>query len=173
MIDMITYWFHRMSHKVPVLWRFHRIHHSDTTMDSTTYFRSHPVEILFWFGFSNILAAGIFGLDLLTLGLYFVVVTPFFILDHNNLRFPVLPDKTFGQVITTPNLHKIHHEQEQYFTDSNFADIFILWDRLFGTYKYKPVEEIKFGLKEFDENKKQTFWYLFISPVFDIKRKSS
>jgi sterol desaturase/sphingolipid hydroxylase (fatty acid hydroxylase superfamily) len=169
MIDMVTYWFHRLSHKVPVLWRFHRVHHSDTTMDSTTYFRSHPVEILFWFGSSNILAAGIFGLDLLTLGLYFVVATPFFILEHTNLRFPAWLDKTLGLVITTPNLHKIHHEQDQYYTDSNFADVFILWDRLFGTYKYKPVEQIKFGLIEFDENKKQTFWYLFISPFIKIQ----
>jgi sterol desaturase/sphingolipid hydroxylase (fatty acid hydroxylase superfamily) len=170
MIDLVTYLFHRLSHKVPVLWRFHRVHHSDTTMDSTTYFRSHPVEILFWFGSSNILAAGIFGLDLLTVGLYYLVATPFFILEHTNLRFPVWLDKTLGFVITTPNLHKIHHEQDQYYTDSNFADVFILWDRLFGTYKYKPVEQIKFGLKEFDENKKQTFWYLFISPFIKIKR---
>jgi sterol desaturase/sphingolipid hydroxylase (fatty acid hydroxylase superfamily) len=170
MIDMVTYWFHRMSHKAPVLWRFHRVHHSDTTMDSTTYFRSHPVEILFWFGSSSILAAGIFGLDLLTLGLYFLVATPFFILEHTNLRFPAWLDKTLGLVITTPNLHKIHHEQDQYYTDSNFADVFILWDRLFGTYKYKPVEQIKFGLKEFEDNKKQTFWYLFISPFFKIKK---
>ena len=122
------------------------------------------------FGSSNILAAGIFGLNLLTLGLYFLVATPFFILEHTNLRFPAWLDKTLGLVITTPNLHKVHHEQGQFYTDSNFADVFILWDRLFGTYKYKPVELIKFGLKEFKENKKQTFWYLFISPFFKIKK---
>ena len=173
MIDLVTYWFHRMAHKVPVLWRFHRVHHSDTSMDSTTYFRSHPVEIFFWYGFSNILTAGIFGLDLLTVGLYFLVVTPFLILEHTNLRFPTWIDKTLGLVFTTPNLHKIHHEQDQFHTDSNFADIFILWDKLFGTYTFKPVKQIKFGLKEFEENKKQTFWYLFISPFLEIKRKSS
>lgn len=170
MLDLVTYWFHRMSHKVPLLWRFHRVHHSDTTMDSTTYFRSHPVEIFLWFGTSNILAAGIFGLDLLTVGLYYLVVTPFFILEHTNLRFPAWLDKTLGLVITTPNLHKVHHEQAQFHTDSNFADIFILWDRLFGTYTYKPVEQIKFGLREFEENKKQTFGYLFISPFLDLKK---
>ena len=170
MIDLLTYWFHRMAHKVPVLWLFHRVHHSDTTMDSSTYFRAHPVEILFWFGSSNILTAGIFGLDLLTVGLYFLVVTPFQILEHTNLRFPAWLDKTLGLVITTPNLHKVHHEQDQFHTDSNFADIFILWDRLFGTYTYKPVEKIKLGLKEFEENKKQTFWYLFISPFVKIKK---
>ncbi len=170
MLDLISYWFHRLSHKVPVLWRFHRVHHSDTTMDSTTYFRSHPVEIFFWFGSSNILAAGIFGFDLLTVGIYYLVATPFFIIEHTNLRFPAWLDKTFGMVFTTPNLHKVHHEQDQYHTDSNFADIFIIWDRLFGTYTYKPAEQIKFGLREFDDNKKQTFGYLFISPFIDINK---
>ena len=49
MIDLVTYWFHRFAHVVPLLWRFHRVHHSDTSMDTSTYFRAHPVETLFWF----------------------------------------------------------------------------------------------------------------------------
>ena len=173
LFDFVTYWFHRIAHKVPLLWRFHRVHHSDTTMDTSTNFRAHPIELMLWFGTSNIIASAVFGLDLLSLGLYFLVATPFFFLEHANLRFPVWLDKTLGLVFTTPNLHKIHHEQDQYYTDSNFADIFILWDRLFGTYKYKPAHEIKFGLKEFDEDKKQTFWYLFRSPFISINRITS
>jgi len=173
LLDMVSYWFHRMSHKVPLLWRFHRVHHSDTSMDASTNFRSHPIELLFWFGTSNIVASAIFGLDLLTLGLYFLVATPFFFLEHANLRFPTWVDKTFGLIFTTPNFHKIHHEQDQYYTDSNFSDIFILWDRIFGTFKYKPPEQIKFGLKEFESDKKQTFWYLMISPFINMARVTS
>lgn len=173
LFDLVTYWFHRMSHRVPVLWRFHRVHHSDTTMDASTNFRSHPLELILWFGTSNILASAIFGLDLLSLGLYFLVATPFFFLEHTNLKFPAWLDKTVGLVFTTPNLHKIHHEQDQYYTDSNFADIFIVWDRLFGTFKHKPVAQIKFGLKEFEEDKKQTFWYLIRSPFINMGRVSS
>lgn len=173
LFDFVTYWFHRIAHKVPLIWRFHRVHHSDTAMDASTNFRGHPIETMFWFGTSNIIAAAIFGLDTLSLGLYFLVATPFFFLEHTNLRFPVWLDKTLGLVFTTPNLHKIHHEQDQYHTDSNFADIFILWDRIFGTYTYKPVCEIKFGLKEFDEDRKQTFWYLFKSPIINIHRTTS
>ena len=173
LLDMVTYWFHRTAHKVPLLWRFHRVHHSDTSMDASTNFRSHPIELLLWFGTSNIVASAIFGLDLLTLGLYFLVATPFFFLEHSNFRFPKWLDKTFGLIFTTPNLHKVHHEQDQYYTDSNFSDIFILWDRIFGTYKDKPVEEIKFGLKEFENDKKQTFWYLMISPFINMGRVSS
>lgn len=171
--DLVTYWFHRIAHKVPVLWRFHRVHHSDTSMDASTFFRAHPLELILWFGTSNILAAGIFGLDLLSLGLYFLVATPFVFLEHSNLRFPRWLDKTFGLVFTTPNQHKVHHEQDRHYTDSNFSDIFILWDRLFGTFKHKPVEDIKFGLKEFEEDKKQSFWYLIKSPFINIKRIQS
>ncbi len=173
LFDLITYWFHRMAHKAPLLWRFHRVHHSDTSMDASTFFRGHPIESFLWFGTSNILAAGIFGLDLMTLGLYFLVSTPFIFMEHSNLKFPKWLDKSFGLIFTTPNLHKVHHEQDQYHPDSNFSDIFIIWDRIFGTYTHKPVEEIKFGLKEFDENKKQTFWYQMKSPFINIKRISS
>jgi len=173
MLDFVSYWFHRFSHLVPFLWRFHRVHHSDTKMDASTNFRGHPLESFLWFGSSNILAAGIFGLDLLTLGLYFFIVTPLFFLEHANLRFPKWLDSSFGLVFTTPNLHKVHHEQDQYYTDSNFADIFIVWDRLFGTFKHKPVEQIKLGLKEFEDEKKQTFWYLMKSPFLLVKRIGS
>lgn len=173
LFDFVSYWFHRISHNVPLLWRFHRVHHSDTSMDSSTYFRGHPIEIFFWFGVGNIVAAGIFGLDLISLGFYFLVSLPFFFLEHVNLKFPAWIDKTFGLIFTTPNLHKVHHEQDQYYTDSNFSDIFILWDRIFGTYKHKPVEQIKFGLKEFDEAKKQSFWYLMKSPFIHVTRIGS
>lgn len=171
-LDLSTYWFHRFSHIAPVLWRFHRVHHSDTTMDSSTYFRAHPIETLFWFGSAPIVAAGIFGLDLVVIGFYFLVLTPFLVLEHSNLRFPAWLDRTVGLVITTPNLHKLHHDQDQQHTDSNFADIFILWDRIFGTFKYKPADQIKLGLKEFDEDRKQTFWYLIKSPFLRIERKN-
>lgn len=171
--DFVSYWFHRMAHITPVLWRFHRVHHSDTSMDASTFFRGHPLESFLWFGTSNIIAAGLFGLDLFSLGLYFLVATPFFFLEHSNLRFPKWLDKTVGLVFTTPNIHKVHHEQDQYYTDSNFSDIFILWDRFFGTFKYKPPGEINFGLKEFEDDKKQTFWYLIRSPFINMGRITS
>jgi sterol desaturase/sphingolipid hydroxylase (fatty acid hydroxylase superfamily) len=172
-IDLVTYWFHRIAHKVPVLWRFHRVHHSDTSMDASTNFRGHPLELMLWFGTSNILASAIFGLDLLILGLYFLIATPLFFLEHTNIKVPAWLDKTVGLVFTTPNFHKIHHEQDQYYTDSNFADIFILWDRIFGTFKYKPPGQVKYGLKEFEDPRKQTFWYLMISPFISMGRVSS
>jgi sterol desaturase/sphingolipid hydroxylase (fatty acid hydroxylase superfamily) len=172
-LDFVTYWFHRGAHRIPLVWRFHRIHHSDTTMDASTAFRAHPLELIFWFGLTGIAASAIFGLDPLAIGMYFLVSTPFFFIEHTNLRFPTWLDKTVGLVFTTPNLHRIHHEQDQRYTDSNYADIFILWDRLFGTFKYKPVDQLNIGLKEFELDEQQGFWYLLKSPFYQIKRVDS
>lgn len=172
LFDMTSYWFHRMAHKAPLLWRLHRVHHSDTTMDSSTFFRGHPLEILV-FGNAAILAVALFGMDVLTFGMYILIFTLFAFLEHTNLTFPAWLDKTVGWVFVTPNFHKVHHEQDQYYTDSNFSDIFIIWDRLFGTFKYKPVTEMKYGLAEFEEKKKQSFLYLMISPFKNITRVKS
>lgn len=173
LFDFTAYWFHRMAHKFPLVWRFHRVHHSDTTMDSSTFLRAHPLELMIWFATSEIVASAIFGLDIAILGVYYLILFPMFFLEHANFRYPKWLDKTFGLIITTPNLHKVHHEQDEYYTNSNYADIFIIWDRLFGTFKYKPVEDITFGLAEFDSPKKQSFWYLIISPFLNIKRVHS
>jgi sterol desaturase/sphingolipid hydroxylase (fatty acid hydroxylase superfamily) len=170
--DLAAYWFHRLTHRNPFLWRFHRVHHSDTSMDASTQLRSHPVDV-FYFTSSGILASAVFGLDLTSFGLYFLILMPMTVLEHANLRIPSWVDKSFGLIFTTPNFHKVHHEQKQFYTDSNFADIFIFWDRLFGTFKYKPTHEIKFGLEEFNEDRKQKFGYLFISPFINIHRITS
>ena len=172
MFDFVNYWVHRTAHRIPLLWRFHRVHHSDTRMDASTNLRGHPAEVVV-FGISNIVAAAIFGLDILSLGVFFLILTPILFLEHSNIKFPVWLDKTFGWVFTTPNIHKLHHEQDQHYTDSNYSDIFIIWDRIFGTFKYKPPSEIKFGLKEFEDDRKQTFWYLIRSPFMNFKRISS
>ena len=166
--DLISYFTHRLSHKIPLVWRLHRVHHSDTTMDSSTFFRNHPLELTF--AATNVVAAAIFGLDAPTLTIYFLVLLPFVIAEHSNFQSPEWIDRTLGKIFTTPNMHKIHHHQNQEYTDSNFADIFILWDRLLGTYKYSPVKQIAYGLQEFDDTKKQTFWYLLKSPFLNIKR---
>jgi len=172
LFDLTSYWFHRLAHKTPLLWRLHRVHHSDTTMDSSTFFRGHPLEILV-FGNASIIAVAIFGMDMLSFGLYLFIFIPFAFLEHANLTFPAWLNKTVGLIFVTPDFHKVHHEQDQHYTDSNFSDIFIIWDRLFGTFKSKPVTEIKFGLAEFDDTRKQSFLYLMKCPFINITRVSS
>lgn len=171
--DFATYWLHRASHKIPLLWRLHRVHHSDTTMDSSTTFRFHPVELAIVYQAGNVVAAAIFGLDVTSLALYYFIVYIFFFLEHSNLNYPKWLNNTFGLILVMPDHHRVHHHQEQLYTDSNYADIFIIWDRLFGTFKMMPVEDMKYGLAEFDTDEKQSFLYLIRSPFINIKRIES
>ncbi|MCG7855493.1 sterol desaturase family protein [Flavihumibacter sediminis] len=168
-LDLSSYWFHRLAHRSPLFWRLHRVHHSDTRMDTSTFFRGHPLEVLV-FGTASTVGCIIFGIDLQILGVYLIVQLPFLVAQHANVQLPAWTDKVFGKVFITPNIHKVHHDQNQYYTDSNFADIFVFWDKIFGTYKYSPVASRHYGLKEFDSAKKQTFWYLMISPFITIDR---
>lgn len=171
--DFTTYWIHRASHKFPILWRLHRVHHSDTTMDSSTTFRFHPLEIVLIYQTGNIITAAIFATDLTSLTLYYLFVYLFFFLEHSNLNYPSWINKSVGLIFVMPDHHRVHHHQEQYYTDSNFADILILWDRIFGTFKTLPIEKMKYGLIEFEEENQQTFMYLIKSPFLNIKRKES
>jgi len=169
--DFTTYWIHRASHKIPLLWRLHRVHHSDTSMDSSTTFRFHPLELILIYQTGNIITAGVFGTDVTSMALYYFIIYIFFFLEHSNLNYPKWINNTFGLILVMPDHHRIHHHQDQYYTDSNFADICILWDRIFGTFKFTPSEQIKYGLEEFEAEEKQTFLYLMKSPFLNIKRK--
>lgn len=171
--DLTTYWVHRASHKVPLLWRLHRVHHSDTTMDSSTTLRFHPLELVLIYQTGNIVTAGLFGTDVNSMVVYYFIIYIFLFLEHANLRYPKWLNNTLGLVFVMPDHHRVHHQQEQFYTDSNFADIFIIWDRLFGTFKMMPVEQMKYGLVEFEGEKKQSFLYLMKSPFMQIKRVAS
>ena len=168
--DITAYWIHRATHKIPLLWRFHRVHHSDTTMDSSTVFRFHPIEIILVFGVGNIVTAALFGTDVISLALYYFILYIFLFFEHANLNYPGWLNSTLGLIFVMPDYHRVHHQQDQFYTDSNFADILILWDRLFGTFKMMPLEKMKYGLIEFDSENKQSFLYLIKSPFFNIKR---
>ena len=168
-LDFVGYWAHRLNHKWNLFWRLHRVHHSDTKMDSSTSFRAHPFDV-FLDNTSVIVAGILFGLDINIIILRWVIYVPLFVAHHCSFRFPTWVDLFFGKVFVTPNFHKVHHHQDQEYTDSNYGNIFIFWDKLFGTFKELPVDEIKYGLIEFEGSKKQRFWYLLISPFINIKR---
>lgn len=168
-IDFVNYWAHRLNHRWELFWRLHRVHHSDTIMDSSTTYRFHPFDALLD-NFASVVAALIFGLDGSILVFWLILYMPLLVLHHTNFIMANWFDKTFGKIIVSPNFHKIHHHQKQEFTDSNYGLIFIFWDRLFKTYKRIPVNEIKYGLSEFDKPERQRFWFLLKSPFIDLKK---
>lgn len=171
--DFTTYWIHRASHNIPLLWRLHRVHHSDTAMDSSTTFRFHPLELILIYQTGNILTAGIFGTDVTSMALYYFIIYIFFFFEHSDLNYPKWINNTFGLFFVMPAHHRIHHHQEQFYTDSNFADILIIWDKIFGTFNLVPPEEMKYGLEEFEQEEKQTFLYLMKSPFINITGNKS
>lgn len=133
------------------------------------FLRFHPLD---WFldNCSILVACFIFGLDLNIVVFNFILYLPLFIAHHSLFVFPEWFDRTIGKIIVSPNFHKVHHHQNQVYTDSNHGNIFIFWDKLFGTYKTLPVSEIKYGLAEFDTTERQSFWFLLKSPFLKVKR---
>jgi sterol desaturase/sphingolipid hydroxylase (fatty acid hydroxylase superfamily) len=168
-IDFVNYWAHRLNHTWELFWRLHRVHHSDTVMDSSTTYRFHPFDALLD-NFASVVAALIFGLDGSILVFWLILYMPLLVLHHTNFIMPKWFDNTFGKIIVSPNFHKIHHHQEQEFTDSNYGLMFIFWDKLFKTFKKIPVNEIKYGLSEFDKPGRQKLWFLLKSPFIDVKK---
>ena len=127
------------------MWRFHLIHHSDTHIDTTSANRHHPGESVFRL-FFTVIAVGIIGAPIWLVMMYqsaSVVLSQF---NHANIRLPLWLDKTLSWVIVSPNMHKVHHHYVQPYTDSNYGNIFSIWDRIFGTYTTLAPEKITYGI---------------------------
>ena len=143
--SLLGYLLHRLFHLVPLLWRVHRVHHADPAVDLSTGFRSHPAEILIVAGTAAALAAGL-GLSPEALLAYELAGTAVFIASHANFRLPEAVDRPLRAVLVTPAMHYVHHSCRRRETDSNFGELFSLWDRLFGTYVRLEPERLR-GLR--------------------------
>ncbi|WP_073021282.1 sterol desaturase family protein [Flavobacterium micromati] len=146
LLDLIgAYLVHLVEHKVKILWRFHLIHHTDTWIDTTTANRHHPGESVIRFTFT-VLGVLIIGSPMWMVFLYqslSVVASQF---NHANISLPKKIDTLLSYFIVSPNMHKVHHHHVLPYTDSNYGNIFSVWDRLFGTFMTLPREEIIYGV---------------------------
>lgn len=145
-LDLIgAFAIHWLQHRFRALWRFHLIHHSDTFVDTTTANRHHPGESVFRF-LATIIAVVATGAPMWMVMLYqaLSVVTSQF--NHANIRLPESIDRLVSLVIVTPNMHHIHHHHVLPQTDTNYGNIFSIWDRLFGTYARMTQEAIHYGI---------------------------
>lgn len=155
LLDLIgAYLVHFVEHKVKFLWRFHLVHHSDLWVDTTTANRHHPGESVIRFVFTT-LAVVLVGAPMWMVFLYqsaSVVLSQF---NHANVSLPVTIDKMLSFVIVSPDMHKVHHHYVLPHTDSNYGNIFSIWDRLFGTFSTIKREDIVYGIDthmEVDKN---------------------
>ena len=143
---------HYVEHKVKPLWMVHLVHHTDHKVDATTANRHHPLESVIRFIFTLLsvyIIGASFGLVMFYQSLS-IVATQF---SHANIKMPKKVDKLLSYVIVSPDMHKVHHHYVLPYTDSNYGNIFSVWDRLFGTYMELDREKIVYGVDVFPNEK--------------------
>jgi len=163
LLDLYEYGWHRLSHRLPWLWRLHRVHHSEAHLDVSTSMRFHPVETLLSLGF-RLCVLGLLGLPLWVEGLRAVLDAPFALSQHANVRFPAWLERWGRWIVITPGLHRIHHSIDRRDYDLNFGSLFSCWDRMFGTWRPAAnVEQV--GLAGFEDSRWQTLPGMLTAPL--------
>ena len=156
LLDLIgAYLPHFVEHKIKPLWMIHLVHHSDPQVDTTTANRHHPLESLVRFIFT-LIGVGFLGTSIGIIMLYqalSVVSTQF---NHANIKIPKRLDRWISYLVVSPDMHKIHHHYRLPYTDTNFGNIFSVWDRLFGTFSYMDRSKVIYGVDVFPDEKKNT-----------------
>jgi len=169
-LDFSFYAAHVSWHRFPSLWRFHAVHHSDPAVDVTTTIRQHPVEGVLRYA---AMAAMVFviGPSAGAFAFYRAASALNGLLEHANLRAPLWLDRLLSLVTTWPYMHKVHHSRTPTQTNTNFGNLFSLWDRLFGTFT--PSREgtnISYGLDGLDQPDHQTTAALLALPFREATR---
>lgn len=137
-LDLAGYTLHRLEHRVPLLWRIHRLHHSDPDVDATTAFRFHAFEIALIIA-TEILVVLALGVPAAAIVGYLLLSAVMSVLSHANVRLPPDIDRALRLIVITPRMHRVHHSIERVDYDSNFSVTLSLWDRLFRTYRSAPL----------------------------------
>ena len=163
-LDFAIWAQHWLTHKVPLFWRFHRMHHADRDMDVTTALRFHPVEILA----SMALKIGLIytlGPQAVAVVLFEILLNGMTLFSHANLRLPAGLDRVVRLVLVTPDMHRVHHSVIRAEHDSNFGFALSVWDRIFGTYRAQPEaghQDMVVGLQWQDEKPARLGWSLWL-----------
>ncbi|MFK5915153.1 MAG: PAS domain S-box protein [Woeseiaceae bacterium] len=166
LLDLTLYFQHAIFHVMPILWRFHRVHHSDLDCDITTGLRFHPVEILIS-TLIKFIAIFTLGAPVLAVILFELVLNLMPMFTHSNIRLNTLFERVLRWFIVTPDMHRIHHSIVENETNSNFSFNTSLWDRIFGTYLAQAKagqKGIIIGLEQFRAPNWQNFKGLIAMP---------
>ena len=167
LLDILIYWQHRLFHKIPILWRLHRVHHADAHVDTSTGLRFHPIEI----GLSILIklaAITALGVPAIAVLIFEITLNGLALFNHANIRLPSAIEKPLRLILITQALHRIHHSQNPEETNSNFGFSVTWWDRLFGSYKSQanqPDKRIALGLSQYpNPEQNSSLWQLLIMP---------
>lgn len=164
-LDFFGGWLvHFTEHQIPLLWRFHVVHHADNNVDVTTGLRHHPIESVLrgLFFFMGILLSGAPMYAVMIFQTIIVLATAF---THANISLPKKIDRLLSYFLVSPNMHKVHHHYKQPYTDSNYGAVFAIWDRLLGTFKKLDPSQIQYGLDRYYPNEEdENFAQLMTKP---------
>ena len=171
-LDVTIYWQHRLFHRVPFLWRFHRMHHADTDLDVTSGVRFHPIELLL----STVLKIAVvaaLGAPAVAVVVFEIVLNATSLFNHSRLKIPVRMERYIRMIVVTPDMHRVHHSVHSDETNSNFGFNIPWWDRFFGTYILQPRdghEGMLLGLPYFRDGKSVGLVNLLRQPFLSINR---
>jgi len=169
MLDVLIYGQHVMMHKIPMLWRLHRMHHSELGLDVTSAIRFHPIEIIISM-LIKMLFVLIIGIPVLAVIIFEVILNGLALFNHSNIKLPTPLEKILRIVFITPEIHWIHHSEVVAETNSNYGFNLCVWDKVFDTYIDKPTltyEQMRQGLTEFGFDKPLNLIELLVSPFKD------
>ena len=162
----ISFFTHWLNHRVPWLWRLHRVHHLDTHLDVSSTVRFHPLEmpVTTLTGLPLVVALGLSPWVLLIYEIFDTAITVF---SHSNIRLPTWLNRPLRYLVVTPDLHAVHHSTHLPETNSNYSAVFPIWDILLGTFRTEtrePLDTMPMGLHEVRDPRANQFWWLLASP---------
>ena len=167
--DLWQYVWHRLNHRVPFLWRFHAVHHSDADLDASSGLRFHTGEIVLS-ACARLAVLPALGLSIGHVLVYEIALLPILLFHHSNVRVPEAVDRRLRAVIVTPWMHWVHHSDWQPETDSNYSSIFSVWDRLFGSFRLRrDPRRIRLGLG-LEEEEWRSFAGMMRLPLRRVER---
>lgn len=165
-LDVVIYWQHRLMHRIPLLWRMHRVHHADRAFDVTTAVRFHPLEIALSMGL-KLGVITLLGPDPIAVLTFELMLSLGSLWTHTDIALPKPIDRTVRWLLVTPSMHRIHHSPDKTETDTNYGFHLSIWDRLFRSYRADPKHpenEMPIGLDEYTEDRDQGLTALLVNP---------
>ncbi|WP_349359784.1 sterol desaturase family protein [Stappia sp.] len=165
-LDFAVWAEHWASHKIPLLWRIHKMHHADPDIDVTTALRFHPLEIVISMAWKAAVVLA-FGIPVMAVLVFEVVLNGAAMFNHANVKLPAALDRVLRLVIVTPDMHRVHHSVIRRETDSNYGFNLSIWDRLFRTYTDQPSKGhlgMTIGLNEYQSAAPTRYWWCLALP---------
>ncbi len=166
LLDFVIYLQHIAFHKIPLCWRFHKVHHTDLDIDVTTGLRFHPLEIIVSL-FIKMAAIVILGPSPLAVILFEIILNATSQFNHSNIHIPETMDQTLRMILVTPDMHRVHHSTTPLETNSNFGFSLPWWDHLWKTYRQEPHlphVSMEIGLPQYRNSEKLNLLNLLRMP---------